>query len=577
MNKTLLLAKTLFGRFFETDLMPPGLPQVQLVIWSMVLLASPGLLLPVEFVAKYHNMQRTQPVAVLVRAMLVDRLLFITMTMTAIGLVALVIWDGIFPDRRDARILGALPIPGRVLIVARLLALSALAGIFLAGINLIPSVVFGTTIGAFGGARNALLGIVAHLIATTCAGVFVFSSLVALQGCFLNIGGRRTSERIAPLLQVLFVMALLQMIFFSPRMSGLLSQDLRSPWLLALPSAWFLGLYDVIGGTPVAGAARLAGIATLATLASTGLATVLFAGTHARLTRLAIESQETSRGRRRAVAKILDGLTKIAAPHPVSRAIFEFTLRSLARSRSHRLLVAAYVGVAAALVVSAIVPAILRSGASAFATPSASVLSAPLVLGFFLLVGTRVGLAIPVEPRANWVFRLREPVDRAHAISGVRSALIVSGVVPMVVVAAITAGMFWGPALALVHAGFCALMGWLLVEILLMRFDKLPFTCTYFPGKSRVGLLWPLYLQGFIAYCYTSAAAEVRLLQHPVGFARALLVITAVIVVLTVLRHRRLKELLAFRFQEEDPASLFAGFQLSEGLAAVPQHDRRLH
>jgi hypothetical protein len=104
----------------------------------------------------------------------------------------------------------------------------------------------------------------------------------------------------------------------------------------------------------------------------------------------------------------------------------------------------------------------------------------------------------------------------------------------------------------------------------------LPFTCTYLPGKSRIGLLWPLYLQGFIAYCYTSAAAEVRLLQHPTGLIKALLVIIGAIVILTISRHRTLKELLGFRFQEEDPASMFAGFDLSEGLAAIPRETRRL-
>ena len=51
-------------------------------------------------------------------------------------------------------------------------------------------------------------------------------------------------------------------------------------------------------------------------------------------------------------------------------------------------------------------------------------------------------------------------------------------------------------------------MGWLLVEILMMGLDKLPFTCTYFPGTSRVGTLWPFYLTGFVTYSYTVAAGR---------------------------------------------------------------------
>jgi hypothetical protein len=249
MKQTRLLAKTFFGRFFESELMPPGLPQVQLVIWSIALLAAPGLLFPTRFAAKYITLRFNR--AALAEALLVDRLLFITLTMTTLGVVALVIWDGMFPDRRDARILTVLPLRGRVLVAARLLALSALAGIFLVGVNAAPTLFYGSQIARYGAATNVIRGVMAHLVATTLAGAFVFSLLVALQGIVLNLGGRRASERLSVLLQVFFVVALLQMIFFLPRMRSLLPGDLSTvwsdPWLRWIPSIWFLGLYDVLG------------------------------------------------------------------------------------------------------------------------------------------------------------------------------------------------------------------------------------------------------------------------------------------------------------------------------------------
>ena len=212
-------------RFFESELMPPGLPQVQLVIWSLVFLAAPGLFLPLRFAGKYTRCDSQRP-DLLVHSMLVDRLLFITLTMTALGVVALVIWDGIFPDRRDARILafaGARPradrrTPARALRLGR---------DFLAGNNLVPSLVFGATMASSAGAANPVRGVFAHLVVANEAGGFVFTALVALQGACLNMGGRRTSDRIAVLLQVFFVMALLQMIFFIGACAGC-SADLDS-------------------------------------------------------------------------------------------------------------------------------------------------------------------------------------------------------------------------------------------------------------------------------------------------------------------------------------------------------------
>ena len=120
--------------------------------------------------------------------------------------------------------------------------------------------------------------------------------------------------------------------------------------------------------------------------------------------------------------------------------MFEFTLQSLASSRSHRLLMAIYVGVACALVASAVVPIAIRDGLAGFATPGIELLSAPLVIGFFSLVGMRVAIAIPIEPKANWLFRLCEPSDRAAAMDGVRAAMLLVGVVPTALLALATAG-----------------------------------------------------------------------------------------------------------------------------------------
>jgi hypothetical protein len=575
MNRTLLLARTFFSRFFESDLMPPGLPQAQLVIWSMAALATPGLLLPVRFASRFLQAD-SGPMGV-ANALHTFRLLFITLTMTAVGMVALVIWDGIFPDRRDARILTSLPVPGRVLVGARLLALAALCGIFVAGVNVVPAVLYAPMIAAFGGAANQALGILAYVVATTFAGAFVFCALVALQGIVLNLGGRRAGDRLSLLLQIVFVTMLLQMVFFMPRVGGMLAPDLSSGWLRAMPSVWFLGLYDVLGGQPVAGAPRLAVVAVFATAMAVAAAVLLFVCTHARLTRRALESQETKR-RGRVAQKVVALLTSVFCRRPVTRGAFEFTLQTLARSRSHRLLMSIYVGIGLALIASAIVPIAIRRGLSGFMSPSLELLSAPLVITFFTLIGARVALAIPIEPRAVWAIRIAEPANRPAAMAGVRAALVLAGVGPATLLAASSATLLWGPRAAVLHTFVCLAMGVLLVDILLIRLAKLPFTCTYFPGKAKAGTLWPLYLTGFATYAFTTARFELALFN---GSSLGPLVVFAVSIgsaigLLAIHRRRHLATLSGFRFEEEDPDSMFAGFQLSEGLAAAPKEARQL-
>ena len=119
-------------------------------------------------------------------------------------------------------------------------------------------------------------------------------------------------------------------------------------------------------------------------------------------------------------------------------------------------------------------------------------------------------------------------------------------------------------------------MGLLLVEILMMRLAKLPFTCTYFPGNSRIGTLWPLYLTGFMTYSYTVAAWEERFFGQPRALAVFTVVIGSAIAFLTIRRRARLAELTGFSYQGEDPTAIFDGFNLSEGYAAATESARKL-
>lgn len=571
MTRTRLLARTFFARFFESDLLPADVPQAQFVIWSLALLAAPGLLLPVRLIG---NLLQAPP-ASLPDSLLLHRLIFITLSMTIAGVVTLIIWDGVFPDRRDARILTPLPVSGRVLIGARLLALAALCGIFVGGTSLAPTVTYGLAAGAFGAAANPLRGLIAHAVANVAASVFVFTSLIALQGLALNFAGRRWSDRLSFLTQMLFVLALLQLAFFMPHLAGALPSDLQGTWLLLLPSVWFLGLNDVVGGVPAPGAARLAALAAAATVVSVLGSFLLFVLTHSRLTRRALETPPPA-GRMRWRTSLARGVTSVLCRRPVSRATYELVLRTLARSRSHRLLLAAYIGIAGAVIASGIVPLLVRGGVAAATIPNLEMLAGPLLFSFATLIGIRVAVAIPTEPRARWAVRLAEPRDRVAAIDGVRAAMLLVGVGPSVALAIVN-GIIWGRVeILLLHVFVSAVMGILLTSMLLHGLTKIPFTSTYYPGSSRLGTLWPLYLSGFVTYSFAPANLQLALFER---FSTTGLLVFAfgtlsASLALTLRRNQKLRAAGGLTFDEEDPEAIFRGFSLSEGMAAAP--DSRL-
>ena len=149
--------------------------------------------------------------------------------------------------------------------------------------------------------------------------------------------------------------------------------------------------------------------------------------------------------------------------------------------------------------------------------------------------------------------------------------MLLSVVLPIVMLSVAIAGWLWGLAVARTHAIVCWLLGWLLIEVLLMGFRKIPFACTYLPGRSRVRTLWPFYLTAFTTYSFSMAGLELVMLQRPNVLFVFTVVVCLTIVALTHVRWRIFDDGLGFRFEEEDPEALFTGFQLSEGLAARAQ------
>lgn len=573
-SQVVLLGRTFFARLFESDLMPPGLPQVQLVIWSMMALASPGLFLVMMFTPKYGRLQMYP--GQLGPAIATDRLTLFTLTMIAVGFAALMTWDGVFPDRRDARILSPLPVRTATLVVARLGALTALFALCATAAIALPGLFFPLIASAFVDRPGPLRGTLALIPSLTAAAAFVFFSLIAVQCTLLAVFGRRIAHRLAVVLQLIFTMGLLQMALLMPT----LAKRVRGPavaldWITGqtrvLPPVWFYALNEWLAGSASPEAYRLARFAALATAAVVCGALALYALSYRRLTRQAIETPPDSNATHAAAVglRALASMTGLAAlwrrGSPVERAVAGFTLRTLARSRQHRMLLAIYIALGLTLAIVALLPTIVRG--LPVDKPGEALGSATPVLIFFTVAGMRALFTIPVEPRAAWAFRVREPLDRHAAVNGVRRALLAAGVAPYVMLTLAALTPLWGFAPALRHAIFCTIMGLLLVEILLRGTRSIPFTCTYYPFRNGFRR-WPAYFFGFTTYAYTITAVELGPLASTTAFTIAMLGVLAATAALSRARARQLAALPSLTFAEEDPDALFAGFNLSESLAA---------
>ena len=497
-----------------------------------------------------------------------DRMLFLILSAGAMGVVSVVLWDTLFPARRDAFVLTPLPVSLPVQMLGRLLGLSSLCIVFAVALNVIPAVTFPvTSSGAFIEMPRAM---VAHLVSTTAADVFVFFGITAVQGLVILALGRGAAARLAAVAQTATVVVLLLSLLFFGNLRELTKDaivrgDSAQPELLLLPTAWFLGLYEYIAGSPRPIMGALALRALLAAIVPLAITGAIYAFGYRRLLARAVETP--NRSRRSPLVALAGRLVRaIFVRQPQQQAICGFVLRAVSRSGRHSMLASIYVGAALALMITFVLPDLLRFGPSAFAEPAVAVLALPLVLSVGLAVGVRILITIPADMGARWIFMTSALTPRMVDAAAHKALLLL--VVPAVIVtAAATAGPLWGWEIAAVHAAFCVSLSLLLCETLMAGYRGVPLTRPYVPGASRFHMLWGLYITIFLTYTFTSARLEKELLKWTggEGVLKAAAVFCTFAAAVWVVRKYRLRQAQDVPYEADMPEEqMFQGFNLTE-------------
>ena len=550
--------------------MPQGM-QAPALIWAAAFLVGPALFLPAQHLVKYPMIRKFHP-EMLERAFWGDRILFLLMSAGAIGVVCVVLWQTLFPARRDAFVLTPLPVPLRVQMAGRLLGLLTLCGMFSLALNGIPTLTFPIVSSA--GFLEMPRGMVAHFVATSAANAFVFFSLTSLQGLVILGAGTRAAHRLAALAQTGAVLVvLLALLFISGiqwlTIDALLRSQPGDPYLLWNPVAWFLGLYEFLAGSPRPIMGTLALRAALAALVPTGVTIAIYAFGYQRLLKRAVETPSRSTGSLpvRALAQVVRWTL---VRRPEEQAICAFVIRAISRSGRHSLLLSIYVGASLAVMITFVLPDIIRLGPSALATPTLAMLSLPLVLSAGLTVGVRILMTIPAEMPARWVLQT-SALSKWRVDAATHKALLLLVLPPVMLTAALTAGVLWGVELGWLHAVYCGSLALLLCEVVLLGYRGVPLTRPYVPGGSRFHMLWAVYISLFLTYTVTAARLERDL--HGWYGRRGVLIAAAVFVGFAAAawgwRKVGLRSVEAVTFDANVPEDeTFQGFNLTEIYAA---------
>lgn len=343
------------------------------------------------------------------------------------------------------------------------------------------------------------------------AGAFIFCCVLGVQGLAAQLLPRRWFLRASSFLQLGAFCLFVSVYFLQPIVTGpaaLMAAQGDGP-LSWSPSFWFLGLFQKLIGSPA--------LAPLATRAWVGLAiaisstAVAYLLSYLRTLRKIVEEPDIVPGSGSAhwLPRFGNGL---------QTAVVQFSLRSLLRSRQHRVILAFYVGIGFAVSILFLRTPMAQQQQTGDPVNVPALASTIVMLGFWI-AGTRVVFSMPLDLRANWVFRVTPVQGALDSLAARRRTLLVLGVAPPWIISAAVLFAVWPWRAAAGHFAVLGLLGLTLVEISLFGKQKIPFTCSYLPGKSNFHLMFWLCISLVVALIDGGAQLELRALQDSRSYA----------------------------------------------------------
>src|ERR1039458_4043332 len=175
--------------------------------------------------------------------------------------------------------------------------------------------------------------------------------------------------------------------------------------------------------------------------------------------------------------------------------------KTLARSRIHRLILLAYAGLALGWVIEAALgaPAVSLHDEGMYGLMA---VASPLGLAVLMVLALRYLFSLPVTLQANWMFQTADQEGRAAWLAAVQRFVIACGIAPVYLASlpASIAILGWLRAICVTALGL--LVALLCFERLFRDWCKLPFTCSYRPGKQMV---WLLLFRASVGMIYFAA------------------------------------------------------------------------
>jgi CubicO group peptidase (beta-lactamase class C family) len=363
----------------------------------------------------------------------------------------------------------------------------------------------------------------AYWITMASAGAFMFCCVLAMQGSAAQLLPRRWFLRVSSFLQLAVFCLFVSAYFLQRSPVTVLVAGPRQSWISWIPSYWFVGLYQQLSGSLHPALAPFAWRAWIGLAVAAGATAIAYSASYLRTLRKIVEEPDIAPAIKHAWLPRFGGAFETA--------LAQFSIRSLFRSRQHRMIFVFYVGVGLAFAILFLnAPKELAGPTEGvpldpWRQPTVPALAATIAMMGFCVIGARVVFSLPLDLRANWIFRVMPFHAGPQCLRARRRALVVLAVAPVWAVSAASLFALWPWRPAALHLAALACFGVFLAEFSASGVLKIPFTCSYLPGRSHFHVTFLLWIYLVLFGVVGAAVGELPALDQPAAFTAVLAVL----------------------------------------------------
>jgi len=459
-----------------------------------------------------------------------DKTLFLTLMMTAIGMISVFLWKQVTLDSRDRANLSPLPLAAATLTAAKFCSLLAWISVFTVAGSLLAAPLYGHYVGSRTG--GALWQGGSFFLTLWIANMTTFLSIAALQGLVVIALGESRARRLATVLQMALLLG-----FLAPLAGFVRIVDSTGVFL----PFWFSRWHDRLTTGAVA-----RGLDPGAVIFSL-LGACIFIYFLALIRQLNVVAQNGEQYDRRRI-RPRPRLGALLIHHPLERAIDSFFVKTLIRGSRQALQMLLVLTIPVAYMAGQLLITISDRDWQRIHIPSFGLAYMPLALLFFTLLAVRFAVRQPLAPGASHIFLCAIPHGQERLISGLHKALIFRFVLPLTAATGILLSLAWGALPGCLYSLYTLSLAVTMQQALFHTYLRVPFTSPLIPDQFKIKLFWPLYLMGYSFGLAIFGHLGVALCIRPVGLAVFLAVAAGLNAALWRRRKRLLSEM-SLRFE----------------------------